>query len=391
MHNPKKVESNCGLLKDKYEDENMKVLLINSVCGIKSTGRICTDLAKKFDEAGHEVKIAYGRECVIEEYQNYAVRIGTDLDNKISAIHTRFTDKHGFANKKATKKFLAWAEEYHPDLLWLHNLHGYYINIELLFQWIKSHPEMQVKWTLHDCWAFTGHCSYFTAVKCEQWRKHCLYCLQKKEYPSSIIKDNCRKNFDRKKIAFTGVNNMILITPSQWLADLVKLSFLGEYSVEVHYNAIDTNVFKPTTGDFRKRYGLQDKIVVLGVASTWSKRKGLEDFIKLSTMLDDRYSIVLVGLSKKQERHVPEKIVKISRTDSAKELAEIYTAADVFVNLTYEDNYPTVNLEARACGKKVVTYNSGGSPESAGADAFIVESGDIVSIANEIMKEFGNK
>lgn len=344
----------------------MKVLMINSVCGIKSTGRICTDLAGKFDKAGNEVKIAYGREYVPEQFQKYAVRIGTDLDNKISAIHTRLTDGHGFANKRATLKFLRWAEEYHPDLLWLHNLHGYYINIELLFQWIKSHPEMQVRWTLHDCWAFTGHCSYFTAIKCEQWRKRCLYCLQKQEYPSSIMKDNCDNNFDRKKSVFTGVKNLTLITPSLWLADLVKLSFLGEYPIEVHYNTIDINVFKPTPSDFRTRYGLQDKIVVLGVASTWSKRKGLEEFIELSNMLDDKYSIVLVGLSPKQERQVPEKIVKISRTDSAKELAEIYTAADVFVNPSKEETFGLTTLEAISCGTPAIVYKDTACEEIVG-------------------------
>lgn len=145
----------------------MKVLFINSVCGIGSTGRICTDLAQQLEAEGNEVKIAYGRKGTVpEQFQKYAVRIGTDFDCKMHAIQTRLFDTHGFGSKRATKEFLKWAEEYKPDLLWLHNLHGYYINVEMLFDWIKKHPEMQVKWTLHDCWAFTGHCSHFTMVKC---------------------------------------------------------------------------------------------------------------------------------------------------------------------------------------------------------------------------------
>lgn len=350
--------------------------MINSVCGIRSTGRICTDLALQFEEEGHEVKIAYGRETVPVKYRKYAIRIGTDFDNKVSAIHTRMTDKHGFANRKATVVFLDWAEKYKPDLLWLHNLHGYYINVEMLFKWIKSHPEMQVKWTLHDCWAFTGHCAYFTMAKCEQWKTHCSYCLQKRRYPSSYFLDNCKNSFDRKKAAFTGVKNMTLITPSEWLAELVKQSFLKEYPVEVVYNKIDTHVFKPTPSDFRERFGLKNKKIILGVASTWDDRKGLFDFYKLADMLDDHYQIVLVGLSEKQLKHIPQKIIGIKKTNSQRELAEIYTVADVFFNPTYEDNYPTVNLEAQACGTSVVTYRTGGSPESV-SEENVVAVGDI--------------
>ena len=350
----------------------MKILFINSVCGIGSTGRICTDLAQKYES---EVKIAYGRSGTVpEQYQKYAVRIGSDMDCKLHAIQTRLFDIHGFGSRKATAKFLQWAEAYQPDLLWLHNIHGYYINVEMLFAWIKKHPEMQVKWTLHDCWAFTGHCSHFTAVKCEQWKSHCSYCSQLRRYPKCYAMSNVGRNFERKKAAFTGVPNMKLIVPSHWLEGLVKQSFLKEYPIEVVYNTIDTNIFKPTPSDFRKRYGLQGKKIVLGVASVWDERKGLNDFIKLAQMLDDHYVIVLVGLTEKQIKQMPKKILGIKRTNSTRELAAIYTAADVFVNLTYEDNYPTVNLEARACSLPIVTYNAGGSPEAAGKNACIISA-----------------
>lgn len=400
----------------------MKVLLVNVVCGIRSTGRICTDLARSLETEGHEVKIAYGRGSVPMEFEKYAVKIGGSFDQKLHGVRTRLLDQHGFGSRKATEKFLFWAEQYHPNLLWLHNIHGYYLNVEMLFGWIKEHPEMQVKWTLHDCWAFTGHCTYFSVVKCEQWKQGCYKCIQKKRYPASLWKDNCRENYRRKRKAFTGVERMTLITPSQWLADLVKESYLGEYPIEVQYNRIDTNIFKPTPSDFRERYGLKNKRMILGVASTWNERKGLFDFLRLAKMLDDSYVIVLIGLTKKQARRIlrlsktmvlPEpgrdtvqtstrKWLKTDRgiavpadvrelycaitgkkymginppvqadllylpaTNNSGKLAEIYTVADLFVNPTYEDNYPTVNLEAIACETYVITYLTGGSPETIG-------------------------
>ena len=367
----------------------MKVLMINSVCGIGSTGRICTDLAQQLEARGHEVKIAYGRSNTVpEKARKYAVRIGSSLGVKMHVLQTRLLDAHGLGSKGATKRFLQWADEYNPDLLWLHNIHGYYINYELLFQWIKSRPNTQVKWTLHDCWVFTGHCSHFTMIKCEQWKTHCSYCPQTRRYPASYGKDNCKVNFDRKRAAFTGVKNMTLITPSQWLADLTRQSFLKEYPVEVHYNTIDTNVFKPTPSDFRERYGLQDKFIVLGVASVWDERKGLKDFYKLAQMLDDRYAIVLVGLSKKQMKELPRNIRGIQRTNSPQELAAIYTAADVFFNPTYEDNYPTVNLEAEACGTRVVTYDTGGCKETIRSkESQIIQVGSVHAICNLIQKD----
>lgn len=358
----------------------MKVLFINAVCGTGSTGKICAELAEKYEKDGCEVKIAYGRHAYVpEKYQKYAVRIGSDLDVKLHAVMTRITDRHGLGSKKATKAFLKWAEEFSPDLLWLHNIHGYYINYEMLFDWIKKHPHMEVKWTLHDCWVFTGHCSHFTFVKCYKWQSKCEKCIQKNRYPASFF-DNSENNFLRKKASFTGVKNMTVITPSKWLANLVGKSFLKEYPVEVVYNTINTEIFKPTPSDFREKYGLKDKKIILGVASTWDDRKGLYDFYKLAEMLDDKYAIIIVGLNDKQLQELPKKIIGIKRTNGQKELAEIYTAADVFVNLTYEDTYPTVNLEAKACGTPIITYRTGGSPESAGEGAVVVDVGDINEI-----------
>lgn len=360
-----------------------RLLMINSTCGIGSTGRICVELAKEFEKKGYEVKIAYGRGKVPESCAACAIKIGTLLGQTMHGFRTRIMDKHGFGSKKATRDFLRWAESYNPNVLWLHNIHGYYINVELLFEWIKKQPNLQVKWTLHDCWAFTGHCAYFTMAKCEQWKTNCSRCPQKKHYPASIIKDNCKNNFERKRAAFTGVRNLTLITPSQWLADLVKLSFLAEYPIEVRYNTIDNSVFKPTQSAFKEKCGLLDKKIILGVANVWDERKGLQDFIKMAQILDDGYAVVLVGLSKKQLKGIPKSILGITRTSSAQELAEIYTAADVFVNATYEDNYPTVNLEAQACGTPVITYRTGGSVESVPPEN-VVEVGDLQAVVQKI-------
>lgn len=363
----------------------MKILFINSVCGIGSTGRICTDLAQQLETDGNEVKIAYGRKGFVpEQFKKYAVRIGTDFDCNMHAIQTRLFDTHGFGSKRATKDFLNWAEEYKPDLLWLHNLHGYYINVEMLFDWIKKHPEMQVKWTLHDCWAFTGHCSYFTMAKCEQWKSHCSYCSQLRSYPACFAMSNVSKNFERKRKAFTGVKNMTLITPSKWLADLTRQSFLNEYPVEVHYNTINTDVFKPTSGNFRKQYNLEDKVVVLGVANIWDERKGLQDFYKLAQMLDDQYAIVLVGLSKKQIKDLPKNIKGIQRTNSPQELAAIYTAADVFVNPSVEETFGMTPVEAQACGTPSIVYEDTACEEIARQNGNTVVSQDVNALYEAI-------
>lgn len=341
----------------------MKILQINGVCGIKSTGRICTDLAEVLKENGHECLIAYGRETVPEKYNSVAFRIGTDNDVKLHGLKARLFDAAGFGSKQTTERFVEKIREYDPDIIHLHNIHGYYINIEVLFKYLKECGK-PIVWTLHDCWAFTGHCSYFTAVDCSRWKTGCFGCPQKQKYPSSFFLDRSKQNWIKKKELFTSVKNMTVVTPSKWLAELVEKSFLGKFPVKVINNGIDTEVFKPTYGDFRTAHRLENKKIILGVASIWGKRKGLDDFIKLAGLIDDNYVIVLVGVTEKQKNTLPCNIIGISRTNNTAELAEIYTAANVFFNPTYEDNYPTVNLEAQACGTPVITYKTGGSPES---------------------------
>lgn len=362
----------------------MKVLIINSVCGVLSTGRICTDLAEMLEKQGCTVKIAHGREDVPAKYRGYAVRIGTDLGVRFSALHTRLTDKHGFANRWATRRFLKWADAYDPDVLWLHNLHGYYIHVGMLFNWIKSRPNMQIKWTLHDCWAFTGHCAHFTYTGCDRWQRGCRNCPETRQYPAAFT-SNCERNYRNKRAVFTGVKHMTLITPSRWLADLTRGSFLAKYPVEVSHNTIDRSIFKPTPGDFRQRYGLESQKLILGVASAWGERKGFNDFIRLAHRIPDSYRIIMVGVSENQKKMLPDNVLGITRTDSPAELAQIYTASDVFVNLTYEDTYPTVNLEAQACGTPAITYRTGGSVESV-PSAQIVDAGDMEGLIRLILR-----
>ena len=370
----------------------MKVLQINSVCGIRSTGRICTDLADVLLQDGHECKIAYGRESVPEKYRKIAVRIGNDLDAKLHALQSRIFDNAGFGSRQATEKFIEWVKEYNPNIIHLHNIHGYYINIEVLFKYLAE-SNKPVVWTLHDCWAFTGHCAYYSYVKCDKWKMGCDDCLQKKRYPSSLWLDASKKNWQKKKALFTSVKNMTLVTPSKWLANEVKKSFLSNYPMKVIANGIDLDVFKPTPSDFKEKNGLVGKKIILGVASSWSECKGLKDFIELSKILDEKYKIVLVGLSGNQIKELPENVMAISRTNNVKELAEIYTAADIFFNPTYEDNFPTVNLEAQACGTPVITYRTGGSVESV-PEKNVVEQGlykDVLSnhpnLANKVMNK----
>lgn len=363
----------------------MKLLIINGVCGFGSTGRICIDIAKEYEKKGFECKIAYGRCDVKEEYEKYAVRIGNNLDVFMHLIKARLFDGCGFGSKIATKKFLRWAEEFNPDILWIHNIHGYYINIEMLFEWIKKRPQMEVKWTLHDCWAFTGHCTHFTTAQCNSWTTQCKKCRQTHLYPYSVI-SNCTSNFKRKKRAFAEVSNMTIITPSQWLAELVKQSFLKDYTIEVHHNTIDTTVFKPTPSEFRKHYGLENKKIVLGVANVWNKHKGLQDFIELRKKLDDSYTIILVGLTVKQIKSMPKDILCIARTSNVKELVEIYTAADVFVNPSCEETFGMTTIEAEACGTPAIVYKETACEEIVKSFGGVAVAKGVDNIYAELMK-----
>ena len=330
-----------------------------------STGGIMMKEHKELLAAGEDSYAFWGRGRDAENGNE--MRFASDLEVKLDVLQTRLDGKAGFHSKSVTRRLLARLDAIQPDVVHLHNLHGYYVNIEMLFAWLASH-DCRVEWTLHDCWAFTGHCAYFTYVKCDEWKTCCGdSCPQLGTYPATFPKGSCSWNYDQKKRLFklVSADRMKLITPSKWLADLVGQSFLAKYPVEVRRNTIDASVFKPTPSDFRERYGIGNRFMVLGVASPWTERKGLADFIKLANELNsEEYVIVLVGLSERQLKGLPANIVGLARTDSLRELASIYTAADVFFNPTREDNYPTTLLEAQACGTSSLTYPVGGCAET---------------------------
>lgn len=339
----------------------MKVLQINSVSGIGSTGRITADIHSVLEKNNYDSRVAFGRGKV--KNASYEVKIGGDLNNYLHVAKSRIIDRHGFGSKKATQQLIREIKVYQPDVIHLHNLHGYYINIEILFNFLKEFNR-PIVWTLHDCWAFTGHCAHFDYIGCEKWKTECFNCPQKKSYPKSEYIDNSKKNYYDKKKIFTDVKNLTIVTPSKWLQKLVELSYLQSYNTLVINNGINLDLFKPIKSDFRKKFKIDGKFILLGVANDWNDKKGYSDLVSLSTQLPSNTVLVMVGVSKKQAEELPNNIIAILKTNSTKELVEIYSAANIFLNPTYEDNFPTTNLEAMACGTPVITYNTGGSIES---------------------------
>lgn len=334
----------------------MRIALLNTVYGVTSVGRIMADLTSDLKAKGHEVLPIYGREPVLEALRPGSFSIEDQLGIRWHGLMTRLFDRHGLDSVRATRKLLRRLDEFQPELLWLHNLHGYYINFPLLFRWIKAHPDLQVRWTLHDCWSFTGHCAHFSAYGCDLWKTECAHCPLKASYPKSYLLNRSRQNYRIKKKCFTGVKHLTLQVPSCWLEKLVRQSFLKDYPVEVVPNSIDRSIFKPVPGNFRKQYGLENRIIVLAVGTVWSENKGMKDYLSLSRMLDERFQLVLVGMSPKEIEGLPKNILGIPRTDSAKALAEIYTAADVLISASREEVFGMTILEAHACGTPAIVY-----------------------------------
>lgn len=363
-----------------------RILLINAVCGTGSTGRIVADLWKTLKNKGCEAKVAFGvGEGLLVDKQDqfkFNNKWGYYLHNAIS----RITDRAGFYSNIPTLRLLRFMDQYKPDLIHLHNLHGYYVNIRLLFDYIKQH-DIPVVWTLHDCWAFTGHCTHFDFVGCDRWHTKCFDCPQKKEYPQSLVLEQSARNFRQKKELFTSLNKISIVTPSKWLADCVKQSFLSKYDITTIPNGIDLEVFRPVKSDIKNRLKIpEDKKIVLAVANVWNEKKGFSDVIRLSQLLpENAYQIVMVGLTEAQISSLPKNIIGIKRTKNINELVELYSAAFMFFNPTYEDNFPTTNIEALACGTPVITYMTGGSLEAIDEKTgFAVGKGDLSKVLNII-------
>lgn len=362
----------------------MKILQINQNYNFGSTGKIMKDINDIIVECGEEsyMLTAYAN----GQADNLFVMENLPLFWAIrkNILMTRITGLNGYGSKRMTRRAIQWIESIHPDIVHLHNIHGDWINLYELFSYLKS-AQIPIIWTLHDCWSFTGRCSYFDQCRCDKWKTECSSCPDLNIYPKSYFFDFSRKMFNDKKELFLGLDKLTIVTPSDWLGQYVKESFLNKYPITTIHNGIDIQAFSKKDKNY---YGLQNETrhIILGVAASWTERKGLSDFYKLHSLLDpQKFVVVVVGLSSIQMKKLPKGIVGISRTRNVEELAQLYTQASVFVNPTYQDNYPTVNLEAIACGTPVITYNTGGSIESVtDSTGIIIPKGDIKKLVSAI-------
>ena len=375
----------------------MKIVQINTFCGVGSVGRICVDLYDVLEREGHEPYIAIGRGKLPEHIRGF--KNGNLWDFGWHVMKNFFQGKAGFGSAKTTKKLIAWLETVRPDVIHLHNIHGFYLQTELLFDYLKK-SGAAVIWTLHDCWTFTGHCAYFDYIGCDKWQRGCEKCkVHASAYPYALFKDNTKWNYAAKKEAYTGVPNLTVVTPSRWLADMVKKSYLKDYPVEVIPNGINLDVFCPAeaveasqTESVHGGEKASGQYNILGVANIWEERKGLVYFEQLAEKMPEGYVIRLVGVNDRQEKQLRKKfpdgkIVPIKRTKNVQQLAQLYREADVYVNATMEDNFPTTNLEALACGTPVVTFKTGGSPESLDEKCgIVVPKGDVDALLTAVRK-----
>jgi glycosyltransferase involved in cell wall biosynthesis len=361
-----------------------KLLQINITANWGSHGKIAEDIGALTIENGWDSHIAYGRWSNESKSQLY--HIGNMADEYLHGIASRIFDNHGLMSVGATKKLIDYIRQINPDIIHLHNIHGYYLNYPLLFEYLSKYGK-PVVWTLHDCWTFTGHCAHYMFANCEKWKTECNNCPLLSNYPASMLFDRSKKNFQQKKQSFLSVDNLTLVPVSKWLEGELRQSFFKTKNIHLIQNGIDVQRFTPIgqKDNILAKYGIpQNKKVILGVASNWY-RKGLDDFIAIRHMLPNDYHIILVGLSKKDKKKLPNNIIGIMRTENIDELVALYSACDVFFNPTWEDNFPTTNLEAMACGTPVITYNTGGSPEVITPETgIVIERGDLQSAVNAI-------
>lgn len=371
----------------------MKLVQINTVCN-GSTGKIMGDIQRTANQEGFETISFYGRRKGYKDLK--CEKIGGFFSFWYHVFLTTVFDMHGHGSYFKTKKLVKRIKQENPDIIHLHNIHGYYINYKVLFNYLKNEYQGKIFWTLHDCLPFTGHCAHFMSVNCDKWKIQCKKCPKKKRYPISLFLDRSYKNYLEKKELFTNLNNLIIITPSDWLNKLVKQSFLKDYEVITINNGINLNLFKENKDlSVLEKYNIPNNKIILGVASVWTKEKGIDDFIDLAKLISDEYIIILVGLSKKQIRELSKykNIIGIKRTDNQQELVKLYSCAYVLVNPTYEDNYPTVNLEAIACNTPVITYATGGCVEQVTKETGIISNKD--NLLDDIEKikdlDFNNK
>ena len=366
-----------------------RLLQINPVVRVStSTGRIMQEIGELAMQNGWESYVAYskGRDG-IRTCASHMIPIGNKWDTWMHGLETRLLDRHGLASVSVTYDFIKHLKEISPDIVHIHNIHGYFLNYPVLFEYL-SKSGIPVVWTVHDCWLYTGHCYYYSYIQCNKWENGCGDCPQKRKFPASWWLDRSAQNYQDKREAFTAMphDKLTIVPVSDWIRREMSRSFLKDYPFRVIHNGIDTDVFKVyDTDEVKQKYGWQGKHILLGVASIWSEEKGLSDFIKLAQRLREDEVIVLVGVTEEQKKILPHNMYGIRRTENIQDLARLYSVADVFVNPTWQDNYPTVNLEAIACGTPVVTYRTGGSVESVTEDTgFIVEQGDVKGLLDAV-------
>lgn len=374
-------------MKRKYGG-HMKIFEINTVCGGGSTGRIAADLARMLEEKGDTCRIAFARGSAPEDVS--AFRFGSKAEIAWHGMMTRITDRHGMYSSHATKDLIAEMVRYGPDLIHLHNVHGYYLNIKRLFEFLRTYGK-PVLWTLHDCWTYTGHCSHYTGVSCEKWKTQCETCPQKRNYPGSLLIDASRRNYKTKKALFCSVPDLTLVTPSNWLKNEVQCSFFGQPSrlypagarCEVIPNGLDLNVFRPREEKKEALFGaaVKGKKVVLGVANVWTEQKGFEDFIRLASMLGSDYQLVMAGVDETRKKRLPSNILAFSHTKNIDELAAFYSASDVYFNASIEETMGMTTGEAICCGTPVIVYRSTAVPESVGDGCgYVLKPGDLEGV-----------
>lgn len=371
----------------------MKIVEINAY-NYGSTGTIMKLISNEARRQGHEVTMCYPkRRCSINGYEKGDIWIGNIFVRNINLIISYYLPIARYLHIITTFFFLQKLKKIKPDIIHLHNLHSTYLNLPMLFNYIKKN-NIKTVWTLHDCWAFTGHCPYYDIKSCEKWKTGCYDCPSYKEYPYSAF-DDSKYMYSLKKKIYSKIPYLSLVTPSMWLCEQVKMSFLRKQETNVIYNGIDLEIFKPIESLFRKKNGCENKTILLGVANVWDNRKGLDIFIELEKLLDkNKYQIVLVGTDRNVDSLLPKSIISIHRTQSKQELAKIYTAADIFINPTREEVFGLVNIESLACGTPVITFASGGSPECViNGGGIVVEektSAGIIQAINKMGKNMPN-
>ena len=358
----------------------LRVAYINSVAGFGSTGRIVDQLSSM---DGIEGMIFYGRKA--DMAKNPAYRFTKAPGNAKHILMTFLNDRHGFYNSAETRNLNRQISEFHPDLIHLHNLHGYYLDIATLFPYLKQ-TGVPVIWTLHDCWSFTGHCAHYESIPCEKWKTLCQDCPALLRYPPTWSGKSVTKNYLQKKQIFNSLGSQLtIVTPSNWLAGQVRMSFLGMNTIRTIHNGISISDFHRSESGFRTQQHIENKFMILACASTWYKEKGLNDLAEFSHMINKSCVLVVIGLRMEQKLRFSKDTIFISHIESKQEMSDVYSAADVFLNLSLEDTFPTVNLEAQACGCPVITYQTGGCPETVSrSTGIVVEKGNLISVLQNI-------